>query len=72
MLLALTRPSRSVDLSKLDLRGHRVTPEGSVFLPVVLAKQSRPGREIKEFFFLRFSENTKLCPIHSLTMEQTC
>ena len=68
MSLALTRPSRSVDLSKLDLWGYRVTLEGSVFLPLVLAKQSRPGREIKEFFFPRFSENTKLCPIHSLTM----
>ena len=47
MLLALTRPSRSVDLAKLDLRGYRNTPEGAVFTPFALAKQSRPGKEVK-------------------------
>ena len=51
MLLALTRPSRSADLAKLNLVGYRNTPEGAVFLPTVLAKQSRPGKKIKEFFF---------------------
>ena len=50
MLLALTRPSHSVDVAKLDLRGYRNTPEGAVFLPFALAKQSRPGKEIKDFF----------------------
>ena len=68
MLLALTRPSRSVDLAKLDLRGYRNTPEGAVFTPFALAKQSRPGKEIREFFFPSFPENIKLCPVHSLTM----
>uniref|UniRef100_A0A1X7VE33 Tyr recombinase domain-containing protein n=1 Tax=Amphimedon queenslandica TaxID=400682 RepID=A0A1X7VE33_AMPQE len=68
MLMALTRPSRSVDLSNLDLTGFRNTPEGSVFVPRALTKQSRPGREIKEFFFPKFQENSKLCPVHSLNL----
>ena len=42
MLLALTRPSRSADISKLNLKD---TPEGAVFTPAALAKQSRPGRK---------------------------
>ena len=48
MLLALSRPSRSADLSNLDLRGYRNTPEGAVFQPTVLSKQSRPGRPLGE------------------------
>ena len=66
MLLALTRPARSADLSKLDLKGFRDTAEGAVFLPVALAKQSRPGKSLKEFFVPKFIENPKLCPVVSL------
>ena len=66
MLLALTRPSRSADLSKLNLAGFRNTPEGAVFSPSALAKQSRPGRPLKDFLFPRFPENQKLCPVFSL------
>ena len=70
MLLALTRPSRSVDLAKLDLRGYRNSPEGSVFLSLAFAKQSKPGKELKEFFFPRFPENIEIhvCPAQSLAM----
>uniref|UniRef100_A0A1X7TH61 Core-binding (CB) domain-containing protein n=1 Tax=Amphimedon queenslandica TaxID=400682 RepID=A0A1X7TH61_AMPQE len=68
MLLALTRPSRSADISKLNLRGYRNTPEGAAFTLTALAKQSRPGRSIKDFFFLRFTENERLCPVKSLTL----
>ena len=60
MLLALSRPSRSADLSKLDLRGYRNSPEGAVFLPTALAKQSKAGRPLREFFFPKFSKNQKL------------
>ena len=35
---------------------------------LILAKQSKPGREVKEFFFPSFPENIKLCPVRSLTM----
>ena len=44
ILLALTRPSRSADLS-----GRQYRPEGVAFLPCVLAKQSRQGKPIVEF-----------------------
>ena len=68
MLLALTRPSRSADLAKLNLSGYRFSPEGVVFTPTSLAKQSRPGREIKDFLFPRFTENEGLCPVKSLML----
>ena len=68
MLLALTRPSRSADLSKLDLKGYKNTPEGVVFHPNDLSKQSRLGKDLKDFFFPRFSENQKLCPAFSLEL----
>ena len=51
MLLALTRPSRSADLSQLSLRGKQYKPEGVSFAPSSLAKQSRQGKPITEFFF---------------------
>jgi hypothetical protein len=39
MLLALTTPSRSADLARLDLRFSRITPEGVVFQDNGLAIQ---------------------------------
>ena len=36
-LLALMRPSRLVDLAKLDIRRRRYHPEGVTFSPAVLA-----------------------------------
>ena len=44
MILALTRPSRSADLVRLDLQYRRHTPEGVVFQEPGLAKQSRQGK----------------------------
>lgn len=48
MLLALTRPSRSADLSKLNLAGYRSTPEGGgiptdSFSKTIKAKQRTQG-----------------------------
>ena len=68
MLLALTRLSLSADLAKLNLSGYRFSLEGVVFTPTSLAKQSRPGREIKDFLFPRFTENEDLCPVKSLML----
>ena len=68
MLLVLTCPSRSADLAKLNLSGYRFSPEGVVFTPSSLAKQSRPGREMKDFLFPRFTENEGLCPVKSLML----
>ena len=50
MLIALSRPSRSTDLAKLELRFRRVTPEGVVFQEAGLAEQSRAGKPRAEFF----------------------
>ena len=63
MLLALTRPTRSSDLTSLDLQFRRYIPEGVVFMPTKLAKQSRPDKEVAEFFFTNFPYNTRLCPV---------
>ena len=49
MLLALKRSSRSADFAKSSIKGYRNTPEGAVFIPTTLAKQSRPGRDINDF-----------------------
>ena len=68
MLLALTRPSRSADLAKLNVKGFRNTPEGAVFQPAALAKQSNPGRAVKDSFqsFLK-TLNFVLCSLSPFT-----
>uniref|UniRef100_A0A1X7UDJ7 Uncharacterized protein n=1 Tax=Amphimedon queenslandica TaxID=400682 RepID=A0A1X7UDJ7_AMPQE len=43
-------------------------PDGAVFTPTTLAKQSRPGRNMNNFFFPRFIENERLCLVKSLTL----
>ena len=63
MLLALTRPSRSADLS-LDNREYQA--HGVAFLPDALAKQSRQGKPLSQFFFPSFPDNEILCPITTL------
>ena len=63
MLLALTRPSQSTDLSLLDIAARQYTPNGVTFLPSCLAKQSRQGKPISEFFFSTFPTNSRLCPV---------
>ena len=66
MLLALTRPSRSADLAVLQLDHQRFMPEGVVFFPATLAKQSRQGKPLREFFFLSFLHNSELSPVQTL------
>ena len=68
MLLALTRPSQSADLTKLDLKGYRFSPEGARSSPSKLGMQSPPGMELRDFFFLRFPENHRLCCVVSLEL----
>ena len=63
MLRALTRPSRSADLSQLDLSRRVHKPDGVCFYPNVLAKQSRQGSQIANFFFPSFPGNPTLCPV---------
>ena len=45
--LVLTRPSKSVDLVKLNLSNYRWEPDGFIFQPGVLPKQARPGKLLK-------------------------
>ena len=66
MLLALTRPSRSTDLSNLDLTGRLFKPEGALFAPRTLAKQSRQGKPIANFFFPCFPDDLNLCPVTTM------
>ena len=66
MLLALTRPSRSRYLSNLDTRLRQVSPQDVTFYLTRLAEQSRPTKPVKKFFFPRFDQNRKLCPVTAL------
>ena len=63
MLFALTRPSRSADLSKLDIQRRVYISGGVEFQPSGLAKQSRQGKPISSFFY---PEGPILCPVQSL------
>ena len=63
ILLALTRPSRSADLSSLSLARRQYSSEGVKFLLAALAKQSRQGKPLMEFFFRSFSHDESLCPV---------
>ena len=66
MLLALTRPSRSADSSQLDLSRRTYKPDGVCFYPNTLAKQSRQGFQIANFFFPSLPGNPLLCPVTTL------
>ena len=65
-LLAITRPSRSADLSQLNITRIRRGANGISFLPSALAKQSRQGKPIESFYFPAFLANTTLCPVRTL------
>ena len=54
------------DLSLLDIAARQYTPDGVTFLPSCLAKQSRQGKPISEFFFPTFPTNSRLCPVTTL------
>ena len=66
MLLVLTRPCRGADLAALDVNQRWYVPEGVVFLPSHLSKQSRPSHHGVEFFFPYFKEDLVLCPVETL------
>lgn len=51
MLLALSRPSRSADLSQLDLSRQVYKPDRVCFYPNALATQSRSTSQITNFSF---------------------
>ena len=67
MLFVLTRPSRGADLPELDLNNGFYTPEGVVFKPNHLSKQSRLSHHNVDFFFQCLTKEDKcLCPVGTL------
>ena len=66
MLMALTRPSRSTDLSSLDIQARSYVSNGVVFKATHLSKQSRSLRPIADFLFPAFQEDTTICPVTAL------
>ena len=66
MLLALTRPSRSADLSRLNLQLRSFKSNGVVFHPAHLAKQSRSTKPMADFFFPSFDDDPTICPMVTL------
>ena len=66
LLFALTRPSRSADLSQLHLEFRRYLSEGEAFHPTKLEKQSYQSKPMAEFFFPAFLPNSLLCPVATL------
>ena len=65
------QPTRSADLSQLNLRFRRFLPEGVAFAPAELAKQSRQTKPLTEFFFPAFPSNPLLCPVNALKEYET-
>ena len=70
MLMSLARPSRSADLASLCVKSCRYKPEGVTFLPSNLAKQSRQGKPLTDYFFASFPDNNQLCPVQTLRQYQ--
>lgn len=66
MLMALTRPSRSADLAKLDLSRRSYSVDGVTFLPVALSKQSSQQKHGTEFYFPKYDLDHLLCPVATL------
>ena len=66
MLMALTRPARSVDLSKLDIRACSFSEAGVTFMAQHLSKQSRASKPLADFFYPRYPEDQSICPVVTL------
>lgn len=66
MLLALTRPTRSVNLANLDLKFRSWTQDGVTFKPAVLAKQSNQRKERADFYFPAYFTEGRICPVTTL------
>ena len=66
MLMALTRPARSVDLSKLDIGARSFSQAGVTFKALHLSKQSRASKPLADFFYPRYPEDPTICPVVTL------
>ena len=65
-LLAITHPSRTTDLSSLNISRMQFLSSGVSFLPSSLAKQSHQRKSIESFFFPPFLSKKILCPDSTL------
>ena len=72
MLLALTRPSWSADLSQLDIQWKSYQSDGVTFRSAPLAKQSRSSKQRPEFFFPCFKDDPRICPVVTLKAYEEC
>ena len=66
MLLALTRPSRSADLFRLDIKTRSFKSNDVVFEPTHLSKQSKSFCPLADFLFPSFPEDPMVCPVEIL------
>ena len=66
MLMALTRPARSVDLSKLDIGARSFSQAGVTFKALHLSKQSRASKPLADFFYPKYPEDPTICPVITL------
>ena len=64
--MALTHPSRSANLSKLNIHYRTYTAKGVTFQPTHLSKQSRSSKPIREFFFSFYAADESICPVRAL------
>ena len=65
ILLSLTRPSQSADLVSMNVDHCQYKPEGEVFVPSSLAKQSRQA-----WWSTTLPVNKQLCPVDTLQQYQ--
>ena len=69
MLLALTRPSRSADLSNLDVHWRSYQSDG---VPAQLTKQNKSSKHIPDFFLPCFKDDPTLLPVATLKAYEEC
>ena len=65
MLFALACPERAASLAKLNIRYHKILPEGVVFSFTSPRKRGNPNHS-GQAFFAHFPHNRKLCPVETL------
>ena len=64
MLLALTRPSRSANLSQLDIQRRHYSTEGVTFTPIYFSGKAIQAREAHSGILFSFIPyNVRLCPV---------
>ena len=55
-----------MDLAKLDISAHLLSPSGVVFKAQHLSKQSKPSKPLADFFYPRYPTDSSMCPVVTL------